>query len=135
MGLDKLRQRSKSSEEILERKLERVRGKVVEVVNSSTFVLTAAEHNTDTEKNISAFADNVASAVANVICDAKAEFIDICTARGLKKTEIRRAANVINMTFGLTTSTEDDDILEAVAKYMQENPSMYDQIVLFSTNH
>ena len=123
-SLRELRENAKTQKELLDRRAERIRAAVLETMDSPGFAATAAEHRTE---DVQKLADKITTRVTEVVNDAVSEFLDACTARGLKKSEIRRAVNIVNEAFGLTESNVYDEKLKAVAEYMKMYPNMYDQ--------
>ena len=56
-------------------------------------------------------------------------FMQECAKRNLKPSEIRRMVMVINKAYELTVSQDYDTILSAVATFVLDNPSIYDEMV------
>ena len=56
------------------------------------------------------------------------KFLQECDRRGLKPSETRRVVAVINQAYELTDSQDYDTVLNAVAAYVQDNPSILDDI-------
>ena len=125
--LSALRNRSKATRELQEQKVKRAKEAVLDVINSSSFSLTALNHSeSEVDEELDAFANKVASRVAETVTDPKIEFMDACNARGLKPSQIRHAVTMVNSTFGLTDETDYEVQLQAVAIYMQSNPNLWD---------
>jgi hypothetical protein len=134
--LDDLRKRSEKTKQLQEeQKVSRVRDAVTEVVNSSAFALSALNHidqKSDTGTDVEQLASAIAEKVSKVVTDPKIEFLDTLRARGLKETRIKNAVTQLNLIFGLTSSAEYEEQLEAVALYIREHPNLYDDIALLS---
>ena len=121
-SISELRNRSKTAKELQEQKMKRIKETVVDVVNSSAFTLSALNHidsKEDDDDRVQAFATEVANKVAEVVVDAKAEFLDVCTHRGLKPSQIRKAVELLNEVYGFTTSNDYEEKLQAVASYVR----------------
>lgn len=132
--ISELRQRSRVSKELQELRTNKVKEVVTDVINSSAFTLTAVNQGNVGEavskESVKEFATQVADEVAKAISDPKSEFMDACKARGLKPSRIRAAVNNISELFDLEPDGTYDDKVEAVAIYMSQHPSLYDDLAL-----
>lgn len=132
--LSELRDRSRATKSLQEQKVGRIKEAVTDVVNSSAFALSALNHLGDesSEQKIQEFASTVASHVAEVVVDPKNDFLDTCKARGMSDRKIQKAVTAINDLFNLTDSSDYEEKVEAVALYLQKNPSLYEDIALLA---
>ena len=123
-----LKQRAQVSREMMERRSNRVRDAVKAVVDDPTFGVTMLAHK---EEEVDQLANAVANKVAEVVNDPCTEFLDTCRSRQMKQSQIRHAVEILNSAFGLTTSADYDEKLKAVAEYMWNHQSMYDEFAIF----
>lgn len=133
MGLMDMRKRSQITKQIQEQRNARIKSAIDDVVNSSSFQLTAANHvgNDASEDAISKFANEVVDKVSHKATDPVLEFMDMCKARKMKESRIEKAVDIINTTFGLVPEESVyDDKLRAVAEYIQANPQLYEDIAV-----
>lgn len=124
-----LRANARLTRELQEARVQQVKDAVEDIMKSPTFAATVVEH---PDQSVEALADAVVNRVVEVVADATSEFLRVCTARGIKKSDIRRAVGIVNQTFGLTDSEDYEIQLKAVAEYLRLHPTMYDDIVLIS---
>ena len=132
--LSELRKRSKATRDMQKEKVERVKNSVLEVASSSSFALSAINHLGECAdaKEMDEFALEVATKAATAALDVKGEFIDLCRARGMNDEKIRKAVYSVNELFQLTDSDDFEECVEAVALYLSEKPTLYDDIALLS---
>lgn len=112
-------------------RVERAVMKVLEEDSSAANLLTLANHASSgtSQKEINKLMDEVSKSVANAVVDPVPEFLDVCKYKGLKQSEIIRSVRVLNTVFGCTSeNATQDEKLQAVAKYLQANQHLYDEI-------
>lgn len=84
------------------------------------------------EEACQSFASSISSKVAEIVSSTVNQFVDRCTARGLKQSEIRRAVSIINNAFGIVPDGVGyDATLQGVADYMAEHTNLYDELQVF----
>lgn len=135
-GLEDLRKKSATLREaVLKNKAERVKSAVQEVVSSEAFDLSWLDAETKQESlptKTEQVVDKITNEVCKVVLNPVNDFIDICKARGMTNTRIKKAVGTMNSIFELTDSEEYEAQLEAVANYMENNQNLYDDIPMFN---
>lgn len=128
--MSKLSELRKVANSYAELRAQRVQTAVQEVVNSGQFVLSAANNQVDpdSQKDVNAFSERIIERTTEVIANPVFAFMDKCKARDMDAKKISDFVKRINVVFSLTDSTNYDDILTAVAQYMEENPQLYERI-------
>jgi len=121
--------------EVLKTKAERVKSAVQEVVGSEVFDLSWLDTETkqgDLPTKTEQVVDRITNEVCKSVLNPVNDFLDICKARGMTATRIKRAVGTMNSVFELTDSDEYEAQLEAVALYMESNQNLYDDIAIFN---
>ena len=129
--LKDMREKADRAAQRRDRQLARARESVSEAISSDTFILTALNHMGESESKeaLQKLATSVTESVTRAVCDPVVEFIDICKARGKKESQIRYIVRIINEAFCIVSKDASyDEMLSAVATYLQEKPSLYDDL-------
>ncbi len=137
--LSSLRNRSSQlNDAIMKEKAERVRTAVKAVVDSDAFNLsvmdlTASSENTSklVPEAAETIVSNITTEVCKTVLNPVNDFMDICHARGMKDLDIVRAVESINKVWKFVDSDVYEEQLKAVAEYMGEHRSLYDQLGTF----
>ncbi len=116
-------------------KAERIKQTVQEVVNSDAFELALLDMVKDTVEVLPETAKKIADQITDGLCGSMLnptnDFLDVCHARGMTETRIKRTVSTLNKVFELTASEDYEEQLQAVALYMNSNQSLYDDIAAF----
>lgn len=135
--LDAMRKRTEALREAIQKeKAERIRQSVQEVVRSDAFELALLDSVKTTTSQMPDVAKKIADQITEGVCESILnpvnDFVDICRARGMTGTRIKSTVVTLNKVFALTTSTEYEEQLQAVALYMSQNQNLYDDIGAFN---
>ena len=121
--------------DVQKEKAERIKQTVQEVVNSDAFELALLDMVKDTVEVLPETAKKIADQITDGLCGSMLnptnDFLDVCHARGMTETRIKRTVSTLNKVFELTASEDYEEQLQAVALYMNSNQSLYDDIAAF----
>lgn len=131
-----LRKRSQETNmELQKQKIGRIQDAVRRTLESNSFVLTVADsmgNKALDEETMKKVVQDISEGVSDAYMNPVNKFIDACKARGMELLRIQFVVEKINELFTLTDSDVYEDQLEAVALYMEQHPSLYDDIGLLS---
>lgn len=128
--INKLRERSKLSQEIYDKKVQRAVSAVSAYMNSEASKLTIARHIEDADDvtEVTKFSQDIATRVADAVLDPVAEFKDICNARGYSEVQVDNIIHNYSRLFGLATNGTKEEKTKAVAEYLQYNKLLYEDL-------
>lgn len=129
--IDELRKNAKVKEEEFNCRVESLKKKTAEVLNSDAFNLSMMAH----AKNIGSdpgtldrMSEQIVTGIVEQLTDPVAEFKDIMVNRHISEIKTRRLVDEINRLFHLTDKEDDYAKLEAVALYLSQHKYMYDDL-------
>ena len=130
--MDNLRNRSKLSQEIYDKKVQRAYSAVKDYMNSETSMLTIARRVADTDSGDSAdiakFSQEIATCVTDAVLDPVQEFRDVCNLRGYTEKEIESIVQNYSRLFQLAVNGTLEEKTKAVAEYLQYNRPLYEDL-------
>ena len=130
--MDNLRNRSKLSQEIYEKKVQRAYSAVKDYMNSETSMLTIARRVADADSGNSAdiakFSQEIAPCVTDAVLDPVQEFRDVCNLRGYTEKEIESIVQNYSRLFQLAVDGTLEEKTKAVAEYLQYNRPLYEDL-------
>lgn len=135
--LMEMRKRTEALREAIQKeKAERIRQSVQDVVKSDAFELALLDSVKSATNQTPEVAKKIADQITEGVCDSILnpvnDFIDICHARGMTDTRIKKTVVTLNQVFELTPATEYEEQLQAVSLYMSRNQNLYDDIAAFN---
>ena len=90
-SISELRNRGRIAREMIAIQEQRIRAVVADELQR-----------TDLQEDVKqSFASSISSKVSEAVSSTVNQFLDRCTARGLKQSEIRRAVSIVNNAFGI----------------------------------
>lgn len=121
-SISELRNRGRIAREMIAIQEQRIRAVVADELQR-----------TDLQEDVKqSFASSISSKVSEAVSSTVNQFLDRCTARGLKQSEIRRAVSIVNNAFGIVPEGAGyEAMLKGVADYMAEHTSYYDELQIF----
>lgn len=133
--IEKLRERSKVSQEIYDKKVQRAYDAVKEYMDSDFAKLTIANHVGNKEdvspEFLNKFSQEIVDVVADEVLDPVKAFEDVCKQRNFKPSEIRKIVKSLSSIFNLAVDGDYDAKRRAVAEYLQNTPRLYEDMVNF----
>ena len=130
--IEKLRERSRISQELYEKKLQRACDAVSDYMSSDAAKLTIANHmNSEDDLDMHKFAETVATKVTDVVLDPVADFDDVCRHRQFSDDDIHHIVESFSDIFNLGVGESYEVKKRAVARYLQANPRLYEDMCNF----
>lgn len=130
-----IRQRSKLSEEIYTKKINRVRDAVADYIQSDFAKLTIANHFNGTgditQKDLAGFARELSEAVAGSMPDPVEEFEQVCAESGLGQEQAREVVEAFATILMLDRDTDFGSRKLRVAGFLHDNKEFYGCIGLY----